>query len=225
MLADIVSHRTAIAAVVFFWPALFAFAALYPGYSHYTRAISGLGAFGAPHALAWNLVGFVVPGLLLAASGARIALAVDGRRTLAFWLLVVSGLGFAGTGVFPAEMWNGIPLMRSPWTAAHILMISVSGLPWLVAAFVLVRGVKRNTQWQHFKKIILILALLALVSFSLNIFADSIPILADANGLAQRIAFAGYFGWFVVAEALFVAVASRPNRRVPNKQMQRARYG
>jgi hypothetical protein len=209
VLADVASRRSAVAAAVIFWPALFVFAALYPGYSHYTRAISGLGAFGAPHALAWNLIGFVVPGVLLAVCGARIAQAVDGRRALAFWLLVVSGLGFAGAGVFPAEMWNGIPLMRSPWTAAHVLMISASGFPWLVAAFVLVRGVKRNEQLQRWKGVTLILAVLAVTSFSINIFADSIPILADANGLAQRIAFAGYFVWFALAESLFVAVAPR----------------
>lgn len=201
-------------AATIFWPALFIFSAFYPGYSHYTRAISGLGAFGAPHALAWNLVGFIVPGLLLAGSGTRIALAVDGRRTLAFWLLVVSGLGFAGAGVFPAEMRNGIPLMQSPWTAAHVLMISASGFPWLAAAFVLVHRVKRSAHWQRLKGVTLLLALLAAVSLSFNIFANSIPVIADANGLAQRIAFAGYFIWFSVAESLFVVVTSPPQRAI-----------
>ena len=35
-------------AVAVFWPALFAFAAAHPGYSHFTNAISELGAIGAP---------------------------------------------------------------------------------------------------------------------------------------------------------------------------------
>jgi hypothetical membrane protein len=209
VLSDIVARRAAVTAAAIFWPALFAFAALYPGYSHCTRAISGLGAFGAPHALAWNLVGFVVPGLLLAASGGRMALAIDGRRTTAFWLLVASGLGFAGAGVFPAEMRNGMPLMQSPWTAAHVLMISASGFPWLVAAVVLVRLVSRNARWRRSTGVVLILALLAVVSFSFNVFADAIPILTDANGLAQRMAFAGYFAWFGLAESLFVPWAGR----------------
>jgi hypothetical protein len=85
-------------------------------------------------------------------------------------------------------------------------MISASALTWLVAAFALARAVRRTTRWRH----ALLLALLAMVSFSFNVFADSIPILADANGLAQRIAFAGYFAWFVVAESLFVAGTPRP---------------
>jgi len=40
-----------IAAVVIFWAALLGFAAAYPGYSHSHKAISELGAFGAPHTL------------------------------------------------------------------------------------------------------------------------------------------------------------------------------
>ena len=214
MLVDIVSRRAAVAAAIVFWPALFAFAALYPDYSHYTRAISELGAFGAPHALAWNVIGFFVPGLLLAVSGARIALAVDDRRSLAFWLLVVSGLGFAGSGVFPAEMWNGTPIMQSPWTAGHVVMLFASGFPWLIATLLLVYRVWRNPKWQLLRGGILALALLAVVSFSFNVFAESIPFLADANGLAQRIAFAGYFAWFVLAELSFLLVTLIADRQV-----------
>lgn len=205
MLAEILCRRAALAAAVIFWTALFAFAAMYPGYSHLHRAVSGLGAFGAPHALAWNFIGFIVPGLLLAACGAGVALAIDGRRSVLFWLLVISGFGFAGAGVFPAEIRNGIPLMQSPWTAAHVLMISLSGFPWVVAAFVLASRVKRNARWQRLMPISLILAVVALVGLALNLIAGSIPMLADVPGLAQRLAFAVYFGWFFVVGALFLA--------------------
>ena len=106
-----------IAAVVVFWTALFGFAAAYPGYSHSHKAISELGAFGAPHALAWNLIGFITPGLLLAICGAGLGRAIDvsGRATAVYWLLVMSGVGFAGTGVIPAEMRQGSPFMQSPF--------------------------------------------------------------------------------------------------------------
>ena len=50
MLAEILSRKAAVVAAVVFWTALFVFAAMYPGYSHLHRAVSGLGAFGAPHA-------------------------------------------------------------------------------------------------------------------------------------------------------------------------------
>jgi hypothetical membrane protein len=104
-----VAGLAGVAAVAVFWIALFAFAASYPRYSHSTKAISELGVFGAPHALAWNVIGYIVPGMLLAICGAGLATAIDrsGRRTAFYWLLVVSGLGLAGTGVFPAEMRDG----------------------------------------------------------------------------------------------------------------------
>lgn len=193
-----VSQIAGIVAVIMFWSALFVFAALYPGYSHYTKAISELGAFGAPHALAWNLTGFIVPGLLLAVCGAGVALAVDGRRTLLYWLLVISGLGFAGTGILPAEMQNGRPLMESPWTSGHIIMTLVSSIPWVIGAFVLVGHVKRNAQWQHLKALSLILAVVALAGLAFNIVGRSIPLFEHQPGLVQRIAFAVYFTWFLI---------------------------
>jgi hypothetical membrane protein len=205
VLTEILHRRAAVVATAVFWPALFVFAAIYPGYSHLHRAVSGLGAFGAPHALAWNIIGFIVPGLLLAVCGGSVALAIEGRRSVLFWLLVISGLGFAGAGIFPAEMRNGIPVMQSPWTAGHVLMISLSGFPWMIAAFVLVGRVRRNDRWRRLLPVTLTLAVVALLGLALNVLAGSIPMLADVPGLAQRLAFAVYFGWFLVVGALFSA--------------------
>jgi len=203
-----VSRRAAVAAALVFWPALFAFAAAYPGYSHSTRAISELGAFGAPHALAWNLIGFVVPGLLLAYCGAGVALAIDGRRRSLFWLLVISGLAFAGAGVCPAEMRHGVPIMQSGWTAAHLVMISASGVPWVIGALVLIGSARRSSRWRHLTAATVGLALLAVAGLGTNILSGSIPALAHVPGLAQRIAFGAYFAWFLVAESVFLTTGS-----------------
>jgi len=177
---------------------------MYPGYSHYTRAISGLGAFGAPHALAWNVIGFVVPGLLLAWCGGGVALAIQDRRRSLFWLLVISGLAFAGAGVFPAEMRNGVPVMQSGWTAAHVVIISASGLPWVVGALLLIGRVRRSQRWRHLTVATIGLAILAVAGLGTNIVSGSIPVLADAPGLAQRIAFGAYFAWFLFTGSLFL---------------------
>ena len=198
-----------IAAVILFWCALFTFAALYPGYSHYHRAISELGAFGTPHSLAWNLLGFIIPGLLLALGGAGVATAIVGRRSALGWLLVASGLGFAGAGFVPAEMQHGSPLMQSPWTLGHLLMTLVSGLPWVVATFVLASRVKRHSTWQPFSRASLILSLLALASFVFNPVSRAIPYFSDKPGLAQRIAFAMYFGWFLAVGLMFLTAPRR----------------
>jgi hypothetical membrane protein len=194
------------AAVGLFWCVLFTFAALYPGYSHYNRAISELGAFGAPHQLAWNLVGFIAPGLLLAIGGAGVAMAIDGRRSALWWMLIASGIGFAGTGILPAEMHHGSPLMRSPWTIGHVLMTFVSGIPWVVAAFMLASHVKRHSSLQHLSVLSRIWSVLALVSLVFNPISPAIPFFSDKPGLAQRIAFAAYFGWFLAIGLMFLTV-------------------
>ena len=133
-----------IAAFAIFWVALFAFAAVRPDYSHLHKAVSELGVVGAPHALAWNLIGFIVPGLLLARFGAGFAAAIDGRRGALWWLLVLSGLCFAATGIVPAEMRNGSPMMESPLTLGHLLFANLAPLLWIIAAFLAIRRVKQN---------------------------------------------------------------------------------
>ena len=205
-----------IAAVVVFWTALFGFAAAYPGYSHSHKAISELGAFGAPHALAWNLIGFITPGLLLAICGAGLGRAIDvsGRATAVYWLLVMSGVGFAGTGVIPAEMRQGSPFMQSPFTVGHVVMTLLSGLPWTIAAFLVVWRVKQNPVWQHARKVSIILAVACVAGFAVNIVAPALPVLAHRPGLAQRISFGIYFVWFLIMSAYLLSVFPR-SRRMP----------
>lgn len=191
-------------AAVWFFAALFTFGARYPGYSQLTRAISELGAFGAPDALAWNILGFIVPGLLIAICGAGVAVAVDGCRTLLFWLLVVAGLAFSGVGLAPAVMYSGSPVLQSPWTAGHIVVSSLSGAVWVIGSVVLVGHVSRRTQRANPKSLALFLCVLAFAGIAVNIFARAMPLLADTPGLSQRIAFGAFFAWYLLAALIFV---------------------
>ena len=193
-----------ILAFLAFWTALFAFAAARSDYSHSTKAISELGVIGAPHALAWNLIGFIVPGVLLALCGAGLATAIDGKRRLLWWLLVASGLGFAGTGIFPAEMHNGSLLMQSPLTIGHILATFVSAFPWMIAAFLLVLRGKHKPDWPHLRVVALVLALVGL----LGVFARALPAFEYRPGLAQRAAFLTYFSWYLVMSFYLLRSAS-----------------
>lgn len=209
------TERTAgvagVAAVVVFWTALFIFAAAYPGYSHSHKAISELGALGAPHALLWNLFGFVAPGVLLSMCGAGLANAIEvsGRRSAVYWLLVMSGVGFAGTGLIPAEMRDGSPFMRSPFTLGHVLMTFLSGIPWVIAAFLLIGRAERNPAWHRSRGVFIVLAAACASGFVVNIFAQAIPALAHRPGLAQRISFGAYFGWFLVMAVQLLVAAPR----------------
>ena len=183
-----------IGACVLFWSAVLIFGALRPSYSHAANKISELGALGTPNATLWNLIGFIVPGLLLAVAGGTIAVSVGSKRsrthTLARWLLVISGLAIAGQGVFAAEMANGVAVITSWHTKGHFIMSLISAIAWIIGALLLVAPMKRNPDWRGWRPISIAFVVLAVAGvFTLQ---GRLP-----DGLAQRIVDAIYFGWFV----------------------------
>jgi hypothetical membrane protein len=180
-----------------FWIALVAFGAVRTDYSQLTKAISELGAVGAPYALGWNVLGFILPGLVLAACGVAIATEIDGRRGALSWLLAGSGIAFAGTGVFPAVMRDGSPVMQAPSTVGHVVMLLLSSIGWLLALGVLLRTITRDPRLRRLLKPFAIITVVALSGLAANVLHDAIPPLANRPGLAQRLGFVGYFLWFV----------------------------
>jgi hypothetical membrane protein len=186
-----------ILATMVFWPALLLFGAIRPDYSQFTRAVSALGAIGAPNALAWNMLGFIAPGLLLAWAGTSIAESVGDRYRPLWWLFLGAGAGFAGTGVFPAVMVGHKPIMDSPLTMGHVVMSLVAAVCWLAAAILLYRRLGPQQAWRGSRAPLLLFTALALVGYACNLFHDAVPALAFRPGLAQRISFGGEFLWYV----------------------------
>jgi hypothetical membrane protein len=184
-------------AATVFWTALVAFGIVRADYSQLTKAVSELGAVGAPHALGWNVVGFIVPGLLLAACGAGIGTVVDGPRGAVSWLLMGSGAAFAGTGVFPAVMQQGSPVMQAPLTVGHVVMLLLSSVLWLMAIGVLLRKIRREPRLRRLQTAFVIVSLVAVSGLAANVLHNAIQPLAHRPGLAQRLGFAGYFLWFL----------------------------
>ncbi len=208
-----VTGGSGIAAFAIFWVALFAFAASRTDYSHLHKAVSELGVIGAPHAVAWNLIGFIVPGLLLALFGAGLATAIDGRRRALWWLLVLSGLCFAGAGVIPGEMRDGSPMMDSPLTVGHLLFANLAPLFWAIASFVMIGRVKKNPSWKPFTTLATVYAVVGVGGFLLGIIASAaIPDLAGMPGLVQRFCFAFYFGWALIMS--FHLLSAVPHSRL-----------
>lgn len=96
-----------LAAVVFVL-AVAGFGAGLDGYAQARHPVALLGARGVPHALAFNLLGFVLPGVLAVAVAERL------RRSLpatAGWaprvgsqMLLLAGLAFAAMGLLPLDV-------------------------------------------------------------------------------------------------------------------------
>lgn len=184
-----------IGAWVLFWTASVVLGALRPSYSHVANTVSELGAVGTPHAAAWNVLGFIVPGILLAITGAAVARAViptpSVLRAVATVLLVLSGVAIAGQGLMPAEMVNGVADVTSASTRAHFVSSLVSGAAWAVAVFLLIAPMKRNPEWRGLW--IVSVALLLLVFGASLVLRGNLP-----DGLAQRIGNAFFCAWFLV---------------------------
>jgi hypothetical membrane protein len=175
--------------------AVIGFAALRTdGYSHATKAISELGAVGAPAATAFNLTAMIVPGFLIAAFGVALA-RLPGKRTGPI-LLIGSGLLLALAGMFPVDPSD----MGAPTSIGHIIGAMGSGLlwavalPWLGGLLVRQPGLRawgQVTPWFMF-------FLIVNIGWQVAFQATGVVL----PGWGQRIAFGGYFLWAAVTGIL-----------------------
>lgn len=168
------------------------FGAALEGYSHAQHPLAFLGARGFPRAFAFNLLGFVIPGVLSAsvAIAWRTGLPADVRwpARIGARLLLLSALAFAAQGVLPLDP-DDLDGPASQWHAtAWTLWWIASGAGALLIAGGLLRRRGRRT-----------FALAALVaSVLIVVFALSPPASWPA-GVAQRIAFGAWLGLLVLA--------------------------
>jgi hypothetical membrane protein len=192
-----------------FWSASVLLGRLRPSYSHVVNTISELGAAGTPNATLWNVLGFIVPGILLAITGAAVARSANTTpsfsRTLATILLVLTGLAIAGQGLMPAVMAGRIADINSPSTRAHFISSLISGAAWAAGALLLVRPMKRNPDWHGLHVVSGVLVALTLIaSFALR---GAMP-----DGLAQRIGNSFFCIWFVVMSLKLVSLGKATAR-------------
>ncbi len=191
-------HAGWLAGVVFTL-ALLALAAITPGYEHAHQPVSFLGMRGAPHAAAWNGFGFGLPGLLVVAFALALqrTLDSDGGGSLArigTWLLVISGLAFAGNGVFAFDL-------EQPGGASsklHVTMLTLALLGFLPATALLAVGMRRMRGWRALATLGPLLGLATLLSVMQRMI-DLVPALQGQPGYAQRITLALYFLWLALA--------------------------
>lgn len=180
-------------AFAWFFIALLAFAAVRPEYQHATKAISELGVFGAPNMLAWNLLGFILPGVLLVlfARGYRARM---GKGAIGYFGLVLTGVCFALTGI-PGELGgDGDPDRQSIWTQAHLMASMFVAVPW---AWSLVSIMLRHRTGAL--RGLAVISMIALIGLVVPVAYRSANPGFDAPGLLQRVTFLGFFGWYAAA--------------------------
>lgn len=161
-----------------------------PEYSQRMHPVGLRGAVGLPHAMAFNLLLFVIPGLLLVLAGQ----ALRGRLRGAGWLprigivlVQMSALAFAMQGVLSLDPDD----MDAAASRLHALAWMLWWIAFVPGALLLAMGARRGAGF-------------AVGSLAAAVLVPVIAVFAPIGlwvGVAQRLAFALWFGWWALAAA------------------------
>lgn len=164
------------------------------GYSHATKAVSELGAVGAPLALAFNFFGFVLPGVLIVVF--VFCLMAKGGRNLGPTLLAMSGALIVLAGFAPADLVDFGALT----SILHAVGAIGSGAFWVFALFWIGPLLRERFGLQTWARLTPWFSLFLLANIGWQVAFQTTGQVMP--GWGQRIAFFGYFLWFAVTGLL-----------------------
>jgi hypothetical protein len=179
-----------------------AFGAVLPGYSQLAYPVSVLGASGVPHAAGFNVLGFVLPGLLMgvvAAGECRSIAAWGPLARIGGWILLFSTLAFMALGLFPLRLDDS----GATSGRVHIACWSLWWLTTATGGVLLSLGSRRSGQGAAWR---IGGAVLAVLVPWCCLFAPA----AWGFALSERIAFGLWFGWWLLASVRPVREAAQP---------------
>ena len=183
-----------IVAALLFAAAVAGFGATLEGYLQAQYPVALLGARGFPHAFAFNLLAFVVPGMLAAvvAMNLRRRLPEDARwpARIGAQLVFLSALAFMAMGLLPLDPRD----LESGASNLHGTAWMLWSVAFIPGAALLALGLWSDRQWPLFARLSLAAALGVLI-------AAFVPIDAIPAGVAQRTAFGIWFVWLAYASA------------------------
>ncbi|WP_368564566.1 DUF998 domain-containing protein [Pseudoxanthomonas sp. UTMC 1351] len=180
-----------LAGAVLFAAAVIGFGLALPGYSQSAHPVAVLGAKGFPHATMFNLLGFVLPGLLASVVMLELRLRLPGNAgwmlRIGAQLLLLSSLGFVALGVLPLDPAD----LHNKTSSYHATAWMLWWVAFVPGAALLASGLRGQMAWRTVVRISAIASLLLLV---LVLFAvDWLP-----AGTAQRVAFAVWWVWMCI---------------------------
>jgi len=185
------SGAASLIAAGLFLAALAGFGSALGGYSHALHPPALLGARGVPMAIAFNVLAFVLPGLLgmLVMGGVRSRLGeAHWAARIGSWLWFLSALAFAMQGLLPLDPGD----MDASPSRLHANAWTVWWLAFAPGGLLLALGLARTSGWRLLGMTALGGALL------LPLFTLYAP-LGMSVGISQRVALAIWFACLVSA--------------------------
>ncbi len=161
------------------------------GYSHRIHPVGLLGAQGMPHALAFNLVGFLLPGLLAVWVCWRLRERLESgawTARIGAWMALLSSLAFAAQGLSHLDPEH----LESTASRLHGVAWMLWWLAFAPGALLLGFGLRSRPGWG-------VLAVVsALAGVAVLVFAMA-PTAWVPAAIAHRIAFLLWFAWLAWA--------------------------
>lgn len=171
------------------WTTYFIMATKRPEYSFKYKAISELGSLDAPDLWVWNILGYIIPGILISifAIGLHKSVLHGKASKLPFYGLFLSGLFMTLSGIFPADMDN----RGSLTTILHMIGSYGSYISFLIAAFSYPKQWKKDNYWSGAIRPTLIFTWLTIL------FGSWYMIFPEMPSVGQRLVFLFYFLWII----------------------------
>jgi len=181
--------------------AVFGFGAMLDGYSQRQHPMGLLGATGIPHAFAFNLLAFVVPGLISAWIAWRLRQGLPDdthwSARIGAWLVLIAALAFAAQGLLPLDLAD----LEAAATHRHATSWMLWWIAFVPGALLFALGLRNRR---------MLVATSVLAALAVLLFAAS-PWHGLPSGIAQRVAFGVWFVWLVTAaRSRIVDQAARP---------------
>lgn len=160
---------------------------LRPEFNLFHKAISELGSLDATNKWAWNIFGYILPGVLIAvySFGLFNNISTGQGSKLPLIGFVLSGLLMSLSGVFPADMDN----RTSSTTLLHMVGSFGSYIFFLIGAFTYPKQMKKSEYWKKSIKPTLIFTWLTII------FGNWFFVFPNIPSVGQRIVFFFYFMW------------------------------
>jgi len=170
--------------------AVLGFAAALPAFSHAQHPLGLLGAAGVPRAALFNLLGFVVPGLLAAwvfvRLRARLPVGAARWAGIGCWMLALSALAFAAQGAWRLDPSD----LDGPVSQRHATMWLMWWLVFAAGALVLGVGLLHERMWRG-------VALALVVASAIVLLLNVLPVFAGP--IAQRVVLVVWLACVVIA--------------------------
>jgi len=192
-----------VAAALIFVVVLGGFGAALDGYLQSVYPVALLGARGFPNATAFNLLAFVLPGILAAAVTLALRLRLprnlDWLPRIGAQLVFLSALAFIAMGLLPLDPRD----LESEASRFHGTAWMMWCLAFVPGACLLAAGLRQFPEWRLFARLSVFAAMIVLV-------AAFLLTSVIAAGIAQRLAFAAWLAWLALAGWQHGAATGKP---------------